>query len=74
MRKEVFSETASGKEKWVFSHPIHKSQGQVHKLFYGFLLQRKKILFLFVKRFHTLGKQKMFSSEEDTQILGRIYL
>ena len=74
MRKEVFSEAASGKGKRVFSHPIHKSHGQVHKLFYGLYCRGKKILFLFVKRFHTPGEQRMFSSEEDTQILGRIYL
>lgn len=52
MRKEVFPETVSGKGKWVFSRPIHKSQGQVHKLFYGLYCRekkKKKIPFLFVK-------------------------
>lgn len=42
MRKEVFPETVSGKGKWVFSRPIHKSQGQVHKLFYGLYCREKK--------------------------------
>ena len=51
MRKEVFSETASGKGKWVFSHPIHKSQGQVHKIFYGLYCRGKKSYFYLLKDF-----------------------
>lgn len=64
--KRLFSETASGKAKWVFSCPIHKTQGQIHQLFYGLYYREKKIHCFYLLKgfsFQILGEQRMFDSE-----------